>query len=188
MPTDALDDRRKALEEEFFKRQNEQLVKKLREQAKHAQTKDEIHALTGISNDAVLDALAKLNLGPAATLMMSVLPLVEVAWADGKVDDREHDIVLQQANNLGITKGGEAALLLAQWLDEKPDLSFTELWTDYIKELCRHLKPDDRELLKNEVLGRARMVAESSGALLGLGFSVSKTEKAVLDRLAKAFK
>jgi hypothetical protein len=187
MSSDAFDDRRKALEEQFFKQQNEAKLQKLKEQQVRAATKDEISRLTGITNPLILDALANLKLGGAAVMVMSMFPLVEVAWADGKVDDRERRMVLQQAENVGITKDSEAALLLANWLDEKPELSWHQLWAEYVSELVKKMKPEDRELLKNEVLGRARIVAEASGGLLGAGFAVSGAEKRVLEKLEKAF-
>ncbi|MDP1915258.1 MAG: hypothetical protein Q8L14_03365 [Myxococcales bacterium] len=187
MSSDAFDDRRKALEDQFFKQQNDAALQKMKDQQARAATKEEIQRLTGISNPVVLDALSNLKLGGAAVMVMSMFPLVEIAWADGKVDDKERRIVLQQAENVGIAQGTEAALLLAQWLDEKPELSWHQLWTDYVTELVKMMKPEDRELLKNEVLGRARIVAEASGGLLGAGFAVSGAEKKVLEKLEKAF-
>lgn len=188
MSSDAFDDRRKALEDQFFKQQNEAALQKLKDQQQRAATRDEIQQLTGITNPGLLDALANLKLGGAAVMVMSVFPLVEVAWADGKVDDKERRVVQQQAENVGISKGSEAALLLAQWLDERPDLSWHRLWADYVGELIKRMKAEDRELLKNEVLGRARLVAEASGGLLGAGFAVSGAEKKTLEKLEQAFR
>lgn len=187
MSSDAFDDRRKALEDQFFKQQNEAALQKLKDQQARAATKDEITRLTGITNPEILDALANLKLGGAAVMVMSMFPLVEVAWADNKVDDRERLMVLQQAENVGITKDSEASLLLGNWLDERPDLSWHQLWADYVGELVKRLTPEDRELLKSEVLGRARIVAEASGGLLFAGFAVSAAEKRVLEKLEKAF-
>lgn len=187
MSNDAFDDRRKALEDQFFKQQNDAALQKLKDQKERAATKDEIQRLTGITNPALLDALANLKLGGAAVLVMSMFPLVEVAWADGKVDDKERRVVQQQAENVGIAKDSEAALLLNQWLDERPDLSWFQLWSDYVRELAAKLKPDDKELLKNEVIGRAQLVAQASGGLLGAGFAISAAEKRMIEKLTQAF-
>ncbi len=185
--SDAFDDRRKALEDQFFAQQNDALLQKLKDEAARNATRADIERLTGIANPVVLDALAALKLGSATVLVMSLFPLVEVAWADGKVDDKERRVVLQQAENVGLGRGTEAALLLANWLDEKPEPSWHQLWADYVAELSKKLKAEDRDLLKNEVLGRARLVAEASGGLLGAGFSVSAAEKKVLETLERAF-
>lgn len=187
MSSDAFDDRRKALEDQFFKQQNDAALQKMKDQRERAATKEEIQRLTGITNPALLDALAALKLGSAAVMVMSMFPLVEVAWADGKVDDKERRVVLQQAENVGIAKDSEAALLLSQWLDERPDLTWFQLWSDYVRELVAKMKPDEKELLKNELLGRAQLVAQASGGLLGAGFAVSAAEKKMIEKLTQAF-
>lgn len=181
------EDRRRALEEQFFLKQNEALVRKLKEASARSATRAEIQELTGISQPHLLDALADMKVGSAATLVMSMFPLIEVAWADGAVSEQEQRLVLEQANALGIRVGTEASIFLAHWLDERPDETWHTLWTQYMGELCQLMSADDRVLLKNELLGRARHVAEASGGILGRGWSVSGAERAVLDRLALAF-
>lgn len=187
MSHDALEERRLALEEQFFKQQNEALVNKLKTAAQRQATKAEIQRLTGINHDGVLAALAAMNVGGAAALVMSLYPLVEVAWADGKIEPAERRVVLEQAASVGLKAGSEASDLLAAWLDEKPDLTWHALWESFVKALVSTMSAGDKDLLKHEVLGRARLVAEASGGFLGLGWRVSATEQTVLDKLAKAF-
>ena len=187
MSHDAFDDRRNALEEQFFTKQNEALVKKLKDAALEKATKETVQRLTGITNETVLNALATMHLGSAAMMVMSLFPLVDVAWADGAVNDKEREIVLQQAAAVGLKPGTEAGDFLQQWLTQKPELTWHNLWASYVSELSKKLSAGDRELLKNEVLGRARLVAEASGGFLGLGWTVSATEGAVLKKLEAAF-
>lgn len=187
MTTDAFDERRRALEEQFFKKQNEALIHKMKEAAARSVSRAEIKALTGISQDRLLDVLADMKLGAAATMVVSAYPLVAVAWADGTVTDKERRVVMAQAGALGIKPGSEASLFLSQWLEERPEESWHQVWADYVGELCARLKPEDRALLKAEVLGRALHVAEASGGVLGKGWSVSAAEKAALATLEKAF-
>jgi hypothetical protein len=49
------------------------------------------------------------------------------------------------------------------------------------------LDPQARQRLRDEVMGRARAVAEAAGGFLGLGRKVSAAEEAVLRELAQAF-
>ena len=53
--------------------------------------------------------------------------------------------------------------------------------------LSAHLDQSSRGALKNELLGRARTVAEAAGGFLGLGNKISAEEARVLDELAAAF-
>ncbi|MFO0600228.1 MAG: hypothetical protein U0228_33270 [Myxococcaceae bacterium] len=187
MSHDAMDDRRKALEEQFFQQHDKDLVQKMKEAADKQHTKDELHKLTGINNDALLGALADMQLGGAATLVMSLFPIVEIAWADGSVDAKERKVILELSRTIGVEPGSPAYNYLGKWLETKPELSWHTLWADYVKALSAKMKPDDKAMLKATVLGRARVVAEASGGFMGLLFRISEAEKKVLEKLEQAF-
>lgn len=185
--SDSFDDRRKALEEQFFQKHDKDLVQKMKDAAEKQHSAEEIQKLTGIANSQVLDALANLKVGGAATLVMSLYPLIEVAWADGKLDERERAVILDLARTIGLAKDSAAAGYLDKWLAEKPELSWHTLWADYVKALAAKMKPDDKAMLKATVLGRARVVAEASGGFMGLAFRISEAEQKVLTQLEQAF-
>ena len=182
------EDRRRALEDQFFKHHDEKLIQKMKEASLHDATKEELRALTGITNEQVLSALADLKVGGgAAVLVMSLYPLVEVAWADGNVDERERAVILELAASIGLKHGSPGSEYLTKWLARKPEALWQSLWTGYVKALAEMMKPADRALLKNTVLDRARVVAEASGGFLGVAWRVSETEHAVLIELERAF-
>jgi len=187
MSHDSLNERRLALEEQFFAKHDAELVAKLKVSAAQQATKAELQKLTGIANAQLLDVLASLNVGGAATLVMSLFPIVEVAWADGVVDAKERAIIDALAKAMGVDEKSPAHHYLDTWLKEKPEPKWHDLWAAYTKELSSKLSSSDRELLKATVLDRARSVAEISGGFLGLAFRVSKAEQTVLDKLAAAF-
>lgn len=187
MSTDSLDDRRKALEEQFFQQHEKELVQKLKDAAAKETTRDELQKLTGISDTAVLDALASLKLGGAATLVMSLFPVIEVAWADGKIDEKEQAAILEASKSIGLEKATPAYEFLQKWIAEKPEPSWHTLWADYVQALVKNMKPDDKALLKATVMGRSLTVAEASGGFLGVAFRVSDAEKRVLAKLEAAF-
>lgn len=187
MSHNAFDDRRTALEEQFFAKHDAELVAKLKASAAEKSTRAELQKLTGIANEQLLDALAALNVGGAATLVMSLFPIIDVAWADGVIDAKERAIIASLAKSMGIDEKSPAHTYLDTWLNEKPELKWHELWAAYTKELAFKLSVADRALLKATVLERARAVAEVSGGFLGLAFRVSKAEQAALDKLAAAF-
>jgi hypothetical protein len=182
------EDRRRALEDQFFKHHDEKLIEKMKEASRHDATKDELRGLTGITNEQVLSALADLKVGGgAAVLVMSLYPLVEVAWADGSVSEQEQAVILRLSASIGLKDGSPGSEYLAKWLTKKPDAVWRTLWTDYVNALGAMMKPDDRAVLKGTVLGRARVVAEASGGFLGVAWRVSATEHAVLTDLERAF-
>jgi hypothetical protein len=95
--------------------------------------------------------------------------------------------VLSAAEANGVTKGSAAYELLEQWLAERPDAAFLQAWGEYIVDLCAELGEAERAALQQEILGRARQVAEAAGGILGLGNKISEAEQRALDELQKAF-
>lgn len=185
MADDSLHERGKELEEAFFRKMNAKLTEKLADETKKKLDKEAISKLTGITSEPLLNRLIELKVGPSTLAAFGLLPLVEVAWADGKVDDKEKRAVLDAAKQSGVTAA--AVDVLGHWLADEPAKVLFETWKQYISAVVEHLTPEDRVLMRDEVLGRARAVAEASGGFLGLGHKVSKAEKQVLDRISKAF-
>jgi len=182
-----LADRQKALEELFFEKENRKLVERLQAEAAHAAARQGLTELTGIDDEALLDKLVELEIQPGSWAAMALIPLVEVAWASGGVDDKERRAVLSAAEANGVIKGSASYELLEQWMERRPDPAFLEAWGHYIVDLCAALGATERAALEREIVGRARQVAEATGGILGLGNKISEAEQRVIDELAKAF-
>ena len=187
MSEDVFDKRRHALEEEFFKRKNQQLVEKLRATLERDQPRETIRALTGIQNEAVLDTLVTLHVNHDTLAAFALYPLVEVAWADGEVDDREREALLKAAAEHGIKPGPAAHEALAEFLREVPRDDARRAWRMWATELAAKLDGPERKTLREGLIQRARAVAEASGGFLGMGSRVSPKEQLVLDAIAAAF-
>jgi len=185
--SDALADRRKELEETFFAKQNQELVAKLKAEKQKTLDKEGLQELTGIKNDEVLEKLISLKMNRETISALSLFPLIQVAWADGAVDTKEQEAVLSAAAASGMLKGSSAHTLLEGWLKLKPPAALENAWSNYVKALVEGMKAEDKALLKNELLGKARSVAEASGGILGMGSKISKAEGDALKKLEAAF-
>ena len=185
--SDALTDRRKELEETFFAKQNQELVAKLKAEKQKELDKAGIQEITGIKNEEVLEKLISLKMNRETISALSLFPLIQVAWADGAVDAKEQAAVLAAAAASGILKGSSAHTLLESWLKLKPAAALESAWTNYVKAMVEGMKAEDKAMLKNELLGKARSVAEASGGILGMGSKISKSEADALKKLEAAF-
>lgn len=161
-------------------------LEKLRGLRKLKETKEELCKVSGIKNDAILQRLVELNVRPEVLVPIKALPLVEVAWADGTVDEMEKKAVLEAANRLGFSEGSAGYELIVQWLDHRPTPDHLEIWMHYIKGLCEQMTKDQKKAFKEEFVGSARAVAQASGGFLGLN-KISKEEDDVLKKLEGAF-
>ena len=89
MDKDFLADRRKGFEEEFFRRQEAALLQRLRDEEARRSARQALAAASRITDEVLLDQLAALGIKPETLVVLSLVPLVEIAWADGTVQDSE---------------------------------------------------------------------------------------------------
>ena len=187
MSDEVLGDRRKALEESFFARENAKLLEKMKAEKHAGAAKEALARISGIENDEVLEKLCGLGIEADTWAAVSIAPMIEIAWADGKIEDFERQAVLSAAEANGIGASSPSYMLLESWLKRRPDGRLLEVWGGFIVGLCAELNPTERDALKNQVIGRARSVAEAAGGFLGLGKKISPEEEVVLGVLSKAF-
>ncbi len=187
MANDILSDRRKGLEDAFFAEQDAVLRRRLREAGETQARRDTLSKALGVTDEAVLDQLADLGISTETLAALSMAPLVVVAWADGEVDERERAAILSGAEQVGLAKGEAGHQLLESWLAKRPSPALLASWRNYVAALSPTLDEAARATLKQEVLRRARGVAEAAGGFLGLGRKVSDAEQAVLTELDRSF-
>jgi hypothetical protein len=176
----------KALEDSFFAKENEKVLARLREESARKQKRELLAEALGLGDEKVLDHLVDLDLSPEAIVAFSLVPLVEVAWADGQIQRKERDAILRAAEERGIAPDSVNHELLENWLRARPDPRLLEAWRHYTTGLLNELDSAERSLMRERLLGNARRIAESAGGFLGLG-SISEAEKAMLGELESTF-
>ena len=181
-----LEERGRALENQFYEKENEQKLAAMKAKLEKQETREELRKASGMSDDAVLDKLVALGLKTNTIAALSLVPLIEVAWADGAIQDNERSAILQGAHGKGLEQGSDGYELLQSWLAKKPDSGLLDAWEAYIKALTGQLNEEQNRLLKNQIVGFAKMVAAAAGGFLGIG-RVSKSEEKVLGRIEAAF-
>jgi hypothetical protein len=189
MSADSLSDLGNTLTESFYKGLDRKaILSAIRNKKKTLSAREMVVAIWGITDGAVLNKLVELGLTADTVAAISLTPLVEVAWADGKLDKKERAAVLEAAQQYGLEPGDVSYLLLEGRLGERPDPDLMETWRAYIRLMSKILDAEALGAVRGELIARARKVAEASGGILGLGSKVSKEELAVLDELEQAFR
>lgn len=187
MSSDAFKQREKSFEEEFFAKQERKLIDKLRKTLEVQHTREELEQLTGVKDPAALDTLMAMNIAKDTFAAFALYPLVEIAWADGSVDEKERKAFLAAAAEHGLAPGMPAHAALEGFLKTKPSEDARKAWYLWAAELNSTLDAGERRKVREGMIQRARAIAEASGGFLGLGNRVSANEQRVLDALEKAF-
>ena len=183
---DSLAKRGRTLEDEFFHRVDQKLAEEIRAKMAAENERKQLEQTCGLRDTALLEAIVALGIGVETMVGLSLVPLVQVAWADGVIDRRERDAVLKAADTSDCPVGSAAYQLLDHWLAENPPASLFEAWKYYISALKGSMPPENWDKLRDEIVSHTRKVATAAGGILGIG-SISKQEDAVFAEVKSAF-
>jgi tellurite resistance protein len=113
--------------------------------------------------------------------VLALLPLIQVAWADGEVQEAERALILEVAEReYGLDARGRQAL--SNWLAHAP----TEQYLQRGRDAARLLSARNPDIAAADgVLDQCHAVARAAGGLFGFR-SVDAREQAVLDELSEA--
>ena len=178
---------RRELEDKFFLERDMELLQAIREETAAKQRMKALSDTSGITDGDLLGHLEEIGVSHESVAALSLMPLIAVAWADGKIDINERKAVLAAAEQSGISQDHACHQLLKSWLKNKPGDKLLTIWKEYVATLSGKLDEASRAALKEGLMGRARAVAEAAGGILGLGNKISKSEAAVLAELEEAF-
>jgi hypothetical protein len=170
----------------FFLKEDQKLIEKLREMRKLKESKEELSKVSGIKNEEILNKLVELKIRPEILASLSLIPLIEVAWADGKIDKKEKEAVLKAVEKSGISKDNPDYEIVSKWLEHKPSPHLLEAWEHYIQGLCENLTKEEISNLRNELISHAKEIASASGGFLGIA-KISDSENKMLEKLSQAF-
>lgn len=185
MADDPLRDRGNSLEEEFFLRQNAELVERLRATEAREEARRQMLAASGLNDPALIDQLLDQGVTPASFVALSLAPLAAVAWADRTVDQKERAAILGEATAAGMDKDSDAYRLLEGWLTTQPGPSLMTVWGGYARELSASLDHDQRMEVRESLIARAKTVAKAAGGFAGIA-TISPEEQRVLDAIDSA--
>ncbi len=192
MVKDIFKERERAEEEAFFRNRDSKLIQKLRE---NARLEEIVHALAEelqVDNPELLKRVTAVGIDMRTGPAFLLAPLVQVAWAEGEVTDREREVVLRLAGVRGVEDGSPAHALLLEWLRNRPTEDLFETAIEVIRVGLSKVPADLREERLTGILRACHEVSEASGGglarALGLASGTSGEERKVLDILAAALR
>ncbi|MBX7222122.1 MAG: TerB family tellurite resistance protein [Blastocatellia bacterium] len=183
--SDTFEDFKKSKEEEYFHKKEQELVAKMRERtAKETQLKA-LGEAVGVADEDVLTLLQDLGFSRETVSILHLVPLIQVAWADGSVTSQERNLINQLAAQRGITPDSPASVQLNQWLTVQPSKTFFETSLRIIHFVLDHTTKESEKENPSDLVGFCLRVAKASGGFLGFGHKISEEEQEVLSKISE---
>lgn len=149
---------------------------------------DALAVASGIDDRGVLQALADLGVTADTIAALALVPLVLVAWADGRVAREERIEIIRAARETGLVPGDAYHTLVESWIQEGPGDGLLPIWKAYVAALASELVPEVFRTLRDQLLERATRVAAAEGSRIrGLGSRISRLERELIVELRAAF-
>ena len=182
---DAFRPGRRALEEHYFHKREQELIEKLRRRAEEDSGRQRLAERTGVADQEILQDLQAIGFSPETVTLLHLAPLLHVAWADGSMADQERRLILTAARARGIEEESPAGRLLRDWLIHKPaDAVFDRMLRAITAMLDVH--PEESEHHQRDLLSYCTAIAAASGGILGFGV-VCEEERRVLALITAEF-
>ena len=171
MTKDIFHARERAEEAAYFGQRDAKLTEKLREGARVGEIARALAEKLRVDDPALLDRIVQLGvtLDTGAAFILS--PLVEVAWADGRVSEPEHDAVLRLAEERGVAPGSADMGQLRRWLTVRPPYALFQAALDAIRLGLSVLPPAEAEQRVKMIIDACEQVAQLGEDPVSGGFT-----------------
>lgn len=184
---DAFAERGRSLEEEYFHRKEKEVIEKMRLRAAAEDERRRLGQETGVADDEVLRDLQELGYTPETVMLLHLVPLIQTAWAEGGVSQKEHDLIVKAARARGIDAGSPADQQLNGWLARRPSEAFFEKTLRAIRTILQAQPAESRTASEKDLLSLATSIAAASGGIVGFR-SVSDEERQILAHISDELK
>ncbi len=129
------------------------------------------------------ERLVRLGFDSETACVLHILPLIQVAWANGEISRRERSRILHVLKLREVPEGSRAWLLCESLLSTRPTDAFLHACREALRDILHSGKTgqgQDERLLIDLCVD----IAEVSGGLFGLHRTVSAAERTVIADIA----
>lgn len=176
---DAFAERGRTLEEDYFRRKEKEVIEKMRRKAEADAERKRLGEQAGVADEDVLSDLQELGYTPETVMLLHLVPLIQTAWAEGGVTQKERDLVVKAARTRGIAAGSAADEQLNRWLAQRPSDDLFEKTLRAIRTILQAQSPEARTASERDLLALATAIASASGGIVGFK-AVSDEERQIL--------
>lgn len=177
-----LNDLKKRKEEEYFHKKEQELIEKMHQRVSKEQERRELAEFFFVEDAEILDTLLELGYSRETIFLLFLVPVIQVAWIDGSVTDKERRAVVEIARERGMEKDSPAEHMLKDWLTNRPPDEFFEKTLRLIWNILQ-TRPRAVRLIREQTLAHyCNVVASASGGFLGFG-KVSPAQQELIKKI-----
>jgi hypothetical protein len=170
-------------EDEYFWKKDQELIAKMRRAAEADSARQAMGAKAGLADPELVRELEELGFTVDTVGLLPLIPLVQIAWAEGGVSSAERQLIVKLARARGVTEGSPADRQLSAWLTSPPGEQVFTRAGRLIRAMLASPAAASANLSAADLVKYCESIAAASGGILGLN-KVSSEERAVLAQLA----
>lgn len=182
--TQDINDRARAQEDDYFRRRDLELIEKLRKTAAAKTTQAAIGQATGLTDPDVLAQLEALGFEPDTVNLLPLVPVLQVAWAEGGITPAEREQLVRLAETRGILPGSASYARLTEWMTTRPAEAVFSGAGRLINAMLASGAQAVADLSADDLVKYCEAIASASGGVFGMFNRVSTEEKQLLASIA----
>lgn len=183
---DIFAERGRSLEDDYFRKKDRELIEKMKQGAAAEASRRELGDKSGLKDPELLKELQDLGFTPDTLPLLPLMPMIQMAWAEGGITARERELLIDLARKRGIASGSPSDRQLAEWLDKRPAPSVFSRAMRLIRAMLDSGQ-EPGSMSADDVVKYAEDIAYASGGILGLG-RISFEERTLLNSIAAELK
>lgn len=182
---DSRSDRQRVHEGESFRRRKQELLERRQRRRELEAERRLIAAAIGVDDDEIVLDLQAVGYRPDTIVLLELVPPVQVAWADGRVTERERELFVTIAAREHVAPNSAARTQLEIWLDRPPSPPLFDTSLRAIAGILSSLQTEVRAALRRKLIHDCTMIAVESGGPFGWGHYVWNEEQQVIARIVR---
>ena len=180
--SEVFDDGGRGLDKEAIRKKDRELLDKIRHASAFGGV---LKDRTSISDLAMLAELLELGFTADTIVLLPLVPVIELAWAEGGIKPSERQLLVSLARRRGVEEGSTADQQLNEWMATRPAPEVFGKAGRLIAALLSSGALVTRGLTAEQLVFYCEQIASASGGLFGLPIrAVSTEERELLTRIA----
>ena len=176
---DSPSDTQRVHDGESFRRRKQELLERQQRRRELEAERRLIAAAIGVDDDEIVLDLEAVGYRPDTIVLLELVPPVQVAWADGRVTERERELFVTIAAREHVAPNSPARTQLEIWLDRPPSHLLFDTSLRAIAGILSSLQTEVRASLRRKLIHDCTMIAVESSGLFGWHFVWNEEQQAI---------